>query len=118
MKFFSKNCKTEFLPRYQGSEKMPPPIIWQKIKIILEGRLIAQMKHFDSLITPQKTSALCKVPFLKKSRETFKKLHFCKNCIFLRFLLIFFIVMAMVTPTTFVERFSVSCMRDFLLSFF
>ena len=40
------------------------------------------MKRFDALITTQKTSALYKVPFLKKSRKTVKKGHFWKNGIF------------------------------------
>jgi hypothetical protein len=32
--------------------------------------LIAQKKGFDALNATQKTSALCKVPFMKKSRKT------------------------------------------------
>ena len=32
--------------------------------------MIAQKKGFDALNATQKTSALCKVPFLKKSRKT------------------------------------------------
>jgi hypothetical protein len=46
------------------------------MKIMLAGCLIAQMKRFDALITMQKTSALCEVPFLKKSRKTTKNGHF------------------------------------------
>ena len=49
-----------------------PPIIWQKMKITLEGPFIDQMNRFDALIKMQKTSALCKVPFLKKSIKTSK----------------------------------------------
>ena len=37
------------------------------MKIIVWGCLIAQMKRYDALITTQKTPALCKVPFWKKS---------------------------------------------------
>ena len=33
--------KLNFYPPYQGSEKTDPSIIWQKMKIILEGHLIA-----------------------------------------------------------------------------
>ena len=40
------------------------------------------MKLFDTLITTQETSALYKVPFLKKSRKNVKKGHFWKKCIF------------------------------------
>ena len=39
------------------------------MKIIVGGCLIAQMKRFDALITTQKTPALCKVTFWKKSRK-------------------------------------------------
>ena len=35
--------------------------------------MIAQMKGFDALNATQKTSALCEVPFLKKSRKTDSK---------------------------------------------
>ena len=31
--------------------------------------MIAQMRRFDALNTTQKTSALCKIPFLKKNKK-------------------------------------------------
>ena len=37
------------------------------------------MKRFDALITTQKTSALYKVPYLKKIRKTSKNLNFWKK---------------------------------------
>ena len=40
------------------------------MKIIVWGCLIAQMKRLDALITTQKTSTLCNVPLLKKSRKS------------------------------------------------
>ena len=58
------------------------------MKIIEWGFLIAQMKRFDALITIQKTPALCKVPFWKKSRKIAQNDHFAKMTIFLRFFLI------------------------------
>ena len=49
---------------------------------MLVGCLIASMKQFDALITMLRTSALCKVPFLKKSRKTTQKISiFEKNVI-------------------------------------
>ena len=38
--------------------------------------LIAQKKRPDSLITAQKTQAICNVLFLNKSRKTAKDAHF------------------------------------------
>ena len=38
---FFKFSKLNFYPPYQGSEKLDPPIIWQKMNIILEDCLIA-----------------------------------------------------------------------------
>ena len=61
--------KFTFYPCYQGFEKLQKRIISQKLKIIVLGCLIAQMKRFDALIKTQKTPALCKVPFWKKSRK-------------------------------------------------
>ena len=58
---------------YQGSEKLDPPLYSKKMKLIIEDRLIALMKRFDALIATQKSSALSKVPFLKKSERTEKK---------------------------------------------
>jgi hypothetical protein len=37
------------------------------------------MERFDALITTQKISALCEVPFLKKSRKTLKKIALLKR---------------------------------------
>ena len=53
-----------FDPPYQGSENVQKPIIGRKIKIIVWGCLIAQMKRFDALITMQKNPALWEVPFI------------------------------------------------------
>ena len=66
-------------PPYQGSESLKKPIISQKMKIIVWGFLISQMKRFDALITTQKTPAFCKVPFLRKLRKTAKNWSFLKN---------------------------------------
>ena len=52
------------------------------MKIIVWGCLIAQMNRFDALITTQKPPALCKVPFLKKSRKIAQNDNFKKNTIF------------------------------------
>ena len=83
-------CRIKFLRFTQGSEKLQKHIISQKMKIIVLGRLIAQMKRFDALVTTQKTPALCEVPFLKKSRKTAKKWLFLKNGIFFAIFLYFF----------------------------
>ena len=71
-----------FDPPYQGSENFQKPIIGRKMKIIVWGCLIAQMKRFDALITTQKTPALWEVPFRKKSRKTAQNDHFSKMTIF------------------------------------
>ena len=75
---------------YQGSEKLQKPIISKKMKIIVWGCLIAQMKRFDALITTQKTPALCEVPFWKKSRKIAQNDNFSKITIF--FFLFFFLI--------------------------
>ena len=60
------------------------------MKIILDGCLIALMKRFDALVTMQKTSALCKVPFLTKStKKNAKNDYFFKNAHCWQFFLIF-----------------------------
>ena len=41
------------------------------------------MKRFDALIATQKTSAFCKVPFLKKSVKNHPKIQFFQKCDFL-----------------------------------
>ena len=53
-----------FYPGHQVSEKLQEAIITQKLKVIVRGCLIAQMKRFDAPIKMQKKPALCKVPFL------------------------------------------------------
>ena len=73
-KVIFKIVKKNFNPPYQGSEKSQKPIISQKMKIIVLGCLIAQMKRFDALITAQKTPELCKVPFWKKNQEKSRKI--------------------------------------------
>ena len=73
-----------FDPVYQGSEKSKNPIITRKMKILLRGCLIAQMKRQDALITTQKTSTLCDVPLLNKSRKTPENDHLKKNGNFIR----------------------------------
>ena len=75
---FFKNCPS----------KGPPLQKW-KMKIIRYFFLIAQMKRLDALNATQKTSALCKVLILKKSRKTAKKAHFWKIVQFWQFFLIF-----------------------------
>ena len=51
--------------------------------------LIAQKKGRDALNATQKTSVLCKVPFLKNSRKTAKNGHFRKNGYFWHFFYLF-----------------------------
>ena len=82
-------CRIKFLRFTQGSEKLQKHIISQKMKIIVLGRLIAQMKRFDALVTTQKTPALYKVPFWKKSRKIAQNNNFSKMTNFVRFFLIF-----------------------------
>ena len=48
------------------------------------------MKRFDALIEMQKTSALCKVPFLKKKIIKTAKISFVKNAHFWGVILDFF----------------------------
>ena len=88
-KIFWKKIKFTFYPRYGGLKYCKNPIITQKIKIIVWGCLIAQMKRLDALITMQKTLTLCNVPLLKKSRKTPKNYIFFKNDRFWWFFLIF-----------------------------
>ena len=54
LKYFQKKFKLNFYsPQspYQGFKKMDPLLYGKKIKIVLEVRLIAQMKRFDAVIT-------------------------------------------------------------------
>ena len=53
-----------------------PPLGWKIWKIVGLLILIAQMKGFDALNAAQKTSALCKVPFLKKQEKEAKMVIF------------------------------------------
>ena len=55
-----------FDPPYQQSEKLQKPIISQKMKIIVWGSLIAEMKRFDALITTQKKTSALQSPILEK----------------------------------------------------
>ena len=71
-----------FYPRFQGSKKLQEPIIIQKIKIIVRGCLIAQMKRLDALITSQKTSTLCNIPLLKSLEKPPKITIFPKITLF------------------------------------
>ena len=87
LKIILKILKIDFWPLYQGSEKLQKPIISRKIKIIVWGCLIAQMKRFDALITTRKTPVLCKVPFRKKSRKNAQNYNFSKITIFCSFFL-------------------------------
>ena len=65
-----------FYPPYQGSGKLdPPPIVWQKMKIILGGCLIGQMKRFDALITSQKNLSSLQSPISLKI-GIFESLYF------------------------------------------
>ena len=64
---------------YQGSENLWKPMISQKMKIIIWECLITQMKSQDALIATQKTSTLCNVPLLKKSRRNPKNGNIDKN---------------------------------------
>ena len=65
-----------------------PPLWWKIWFFFQKLFLIAQKKCLDALNTAQKTPALCKVPFLNKSRKTSKKWHFWKNRHFWQFFLI------------------------------
>ena len=56
------------------------------MEIILEGCLIDKMKHFDILLTMQKSTALCKVPFMKNQEKPSKMAIFSKTPIFGGFL--------------------------------
>ena len=79
----------ENFENYFLTEKLQKTILSRKMKIIIRGCLIAQMKRFDALITTQKTPAFCEAPFWKKSRKIAQNDHFSKMTIFLRFFLIF-----------------------------
>ncbi len=50
-----------------------PPLGWKIRKIVGLLILIAQKKGFDALNATQKTSALCKVPFMKKKEAKMVK---------------------------------------------
>ena len=65
----------------------PLPVVWKfakthykpKMKIIVGGCLIDEIKRFDGLFTMQKTPALYKFQIVKKSRKTDKIGIFLKN---------------------------------------
>ena len=86
---FSFSPKTPFDPPYQGSEKTDPPIIWRKMKIMLVGCLIAEMKRFDALITTQKNLSSLRSPISEKIKKNHEKWSFLKNGHFWRIFLIF-----------------------------
>ena len=94
---FFKNCPS----------KGPPLQKW-KMKIIRYFFLIAQMKRLDALNATQKTSALCKVLILKKSRKTAKSAHFQKIVQFWQFFLIFFRISTLQRAEVFCVAFSAS----------
>ena len=64
-----------FNPRYKGSEKLflKKPIKTPKIKIIIWGCLIAQMKRFDALITTQKKPSSLQGPIPEKIKKNSQK---------------------------------------------
>ena len=66
-----------FTPGNRGLKNYKKLIITQKLKTIVRGCLIAQMKCFNALSTTQKIPGLCKIP------------TFFKNDYFWRFFLIF-----------------------------
>ena len=81
METIFKNFKTEFLPPEVW--KNGPPIMWQKMKIMLAGCLIAQMKRLDALITTQKKPQLSAKSYFWKNQEKTQKMGiFEKNVIF------------------------------------
>ena len=57
---------------YQESERLQKCIITQKIKIIVQWCLVAQMKRLDALITTQKPQLFVMYRCQKKSRKTRK----------------------------------------------
>ena len=75
--------KASFLEHVnQGSENFQKPIISQKMKIIVWGCLIAQMKRFDALITTQKNPSSLQGPIsLKIKKKCKKNCHFWKMVI-------------------------------------
>jgi hypothetical protein len=78
------------------------------MKIIRYFFLIAQIKRLDALNATQKTSALCKVLILKKSRKTAKSAHFQKIVQFWQFFLIFFRISTLQRAEVFCVAFSAS----------
>ena len=71
-----------------------PHLGWKIRKVVWLLILIAQKKGFGALNATQKTSALCKVPFMKKSRKTVqngqKLSTWSKMTVFCQFFLFFF----------------------------
>ena len=76
-KNYFQNFQNLFLTPPTGGLNLQKPIIGQKMKIILWGCLIAQMKRFDALITTQKKPQLSARPhFLKNQEKAPKNGHF------------------------------------------
>ena len=76
-------------PSYQVSKNFQKPIIGQKIKIIVWGCFIAQMKRFDALITMQKNPSSLRSPISLKIKKNLQKMVFFLKCHFGRFFWIF-----------------------------
>ena len=89
IKIIFKFSKINFRPPLPGAEIFQKPIIRQKMKIILCGCLIAQMKRFDALITTQKKPQLSARSYFLKNQEKAQKMAFLKNGHFGLFFLIF-----------------------------
>ena len=88
--FFPKILKLNFGPPYQGSEKTNPAIIWQKLKIILEGCFTAWMMRFDSMITTPKNTQVSAMSHLWKNQEKTPKNGVLEKWAFLVVFLDFF----------------------------
>ena len=72
-----------FYPGHQVSEKLQEAIITQKLKVIVRGCLITQMKRFDAPIKMQKTQLSARSHFFKNQEKPKKKdVNFLKNCHF------------------------------------
>ena len=85
LKIILKIWKIHFWPTSQGSEKWQKPIISRKMKIIILGCLIAQMKRFDALITNAINPSALRSPVLEKIRKNGLIWPFFKNDLFCAF---------------------------------
>ena len=73
LKIFFKDIFFSLTPASWGLKNCKKPIS-KKMKIIIWGCLIAQMKRFDALIgMKKKIPALCKVLFLKNQEKPLKE---------------------------------------------